>query len=98
MIPIRDAALPDDLAWLLSLNNAEAEAVNALSPEGFAALAGAAFALLAAGEEGFLLALDHAAPPQGPNHSWFLARGGPFAYVDRVVVAPEAQGDRKSVV
>lgn len=93
---IRDAS-PADLPRLLALNNAEAEAVNALEAPAFAALCGQAFALLAAaGEggaaEGFLLALDHRAPAQGPNHGWFLARERSFAYVDRVVVAPGAQG------
>jgi len=91
---VRDARIPDEIPRLLALNNAEAEAVNALDAAGFAALAEAAFCALAAGApaHAFLLALDETAPPRGPNHAWFLARFPRFAYVDRVVVAPEAQG------
>lgn len=82
-----------DIAALLALNNAEAAAVNALTPEGFAALLRNAFAArVTAGGEGFLIAFDHATPPQGPNHAWFIARESTFAYVDRVVVAPAARG------
>ncbi len=92
--PIRDARLPAEAPGLLALNNAEAEAVNALDAAGFADLARAAWALLATGEpaRAFLLALDQTASAQGPNHAWFLARFPRFAYVDRVVVAPAAQG------
>lgn len=82
-----------DIPALLALNNAEAEAVNALTREGFEGLLRSAFAARLAEEGlGFLIAFDHATPPQGPNHAWFTARESYFAYVDRVVVAAAARG------
>jgi predicted GNAT superfamily acetyltransferase len=88
---IRDIA-EADIPALLALNNAEAEAVNALTREGFEGLLRNAFAArVAEGGAGFLIAFDHATPPQGPNHAWFTARESCFAYVDRVVVAPQAR-------
>ncbi|MEM8742588.1 MAG: GNAT family N-acetyltransferase [Pseudomonadota bacterium] len=39
---------------------------------------------------GFLIALGPDASYDSPNYRWFQARGGRFAYVDRVIVAPEA--------
>ncbi len=94
MLPVRDARIAEELPGLLALNNAEAQAVNALAAPHLAALAGAAFCTLAAGEPAaaFLLVLGAGAPPQGPNHAWFLARFARFACIDRVVVAPAAQG------
>ncbi|MCX8134927.1 MAG: GNAT family N-acetyltransferase [Roseococcus sp.] len=88
---IRDIA-EADIPVLLALNNAEAEAVNALSRERFEGLLRTAFAArVAETGAGFLIAFDHATPPQGPNHAWFTARESAFAYVDRVVVAPWAR-------
>lgn len=86
-----------DAAALLALNNAEAERVNALTAEGLASLLASAFAArITVDGHGaplaFLIAFDHATPPQGPNHAWFTARESYFAYVDRVVVAPAARG------
>lgn len=82
-----------DAAALLALNNAEAERVNALTAEGLAALLASAFAArMTVDGQAFLIAFDHATPPQGPNHAWFTARESYFAYVDRVVVAPGARG------
>jgi predicted GNAT superfamily acetyltransferase len=82
-----------DIPALLALNNAAAEAVNALTREGFEGLLRNAFAARLAEEgPGFLIAFDHATPPQGPNHAWFTARESHFAYVDRVVVAEAARG------
>ncbi|MCU0888491.1 MAG: GNAT family N-acetyltransferase [Rubritepida sp.] len=82
-----------DIPALLALNNAEAAAVNALTREAFEGLLRNAFAARVTEKaEGFLIAFDHATPPQGPNHAWFTARESYFAYVDRVVVAPAARG------
>jgi uncharacterized protein len=82
-----------DLPALLALNNAEAERVNALTPEALEGLLSRAFAArMTADGTGFLIAFDHATPPQGPNHAWFTARESYFAYIDRVVVAPAARG------
>src|SRR5262249_60871349 len=89
---IRDAT-SDDMKRILALNNAEAEAVNAVQEHWLASIRQQAFALLVAGEpiEAFVLALSHETPAQGPNHAWFLARKDRFVYVDRVVVAPSSQ-------
>jgi len=87
---IRDIAAAD-LPDILALNNAEAAAVNALTPEELAAQVALAFSARMT-PEGFLVAFCETTPAQGPNHAWFLRRGGRFAYVDRVVVAPAARG------
>lgn len=85
--------MPGDLPALLALNNAEAERVNALTPEALEGLVSRAFAArMVADGTAFLIAFDHATPPQGPNHAWFTARESYFAYIDRVVVAPAARG------
>ena len=82
-----------DVPALLALNNAEAERVNALTEEGLKSLLASAFAArITKDGQAFLIAFDHATPPQGPNHAWFTARESYFAYVDRVVVAPAARG------
>jgi len=84
---------PADMPALLALNNAEAERVNALTEEGMKSLLASAFAArMTADGQAFLIAFDHATPPQGPNHAWFTARESYFAYIDRVVVAPAARG------
>jgi len=44
------------------------------------------------GRDGFLIAMDQDAPYQSLNYLWFKQRYPRFAYVDRVIVAPEAQG------
>ncbi|UPY37282.1 GNAT family N-acetyltransferase [Sediminicoccus sp. KRV36] len=86
---IRDGDVPA----LLALNNAEAERVNALTEEALSSLLARAFAArITADGQAFLIAFDHATPPQGPNHAWFTARESYFAYIDRVVVAPGARG------
>ncbi|WP_439551562.1 GNAT family N-acetyltransferase [Falsiroseomonas sp.] len=71
--------------------------MNALSAADFAALAAVALsARMIEGADGapaaFLLALSHETPAQGPNHGWFLQHFPAFAYIDRVVVAQQAQG------
>lgn len=80
-----------DLPALNALNNDYAAEVNALTPAAFAALVGACWYARRL-QHGFLLALDHLAPAQGPNHAWFLARRPAFGYVDRVVIAAAGQG------
>ena len=82
-----------DVPALLTLNNAEAAAVNALTADSLSALLRNAFAArMTPDGQGFLIAFDHATPPQGPNHAWFTARESYFAYIDRVVVAPARRG------
>ncbi|MCW8085903.1 GNAT family N-acetyltransferase [Sabulicella glaciei] len=81
-----------DLPALAALNDSEALQVNALGLAGLRAALGLAFAARMSPDGGaFLLAYDETTPPQGPNHSWFVARGGRFAYVDRIVVAASAR-------
>lgn len=86
-----------DLPALNALNDAHAAAVNALAPADFAALVGASFAARVIDgpngrPAGFLLALSHATPRQGPNHGWFLEGLPAFAYIDRVVVDAASRG------
>lgn len=89
---IRDIAAAD-LPALLALNNAEEAAVNALTLEEFSAQVAASLsARMTADGAGFLVAFGAETPVQGPNHGWFVARGGRFAYIDRIVVAPAARG------
>lgn len=84
---------PADVPALLALNNAEAERVNALTADALEGLLSRAFAArMTADGTAFLIAFDHATPPQGPNHAWFTARESYFAYIDRVVVAPASRG------
>lgn len=84
---------PADVPTLLALNNAEAERVNALTTDALEGLLSRAFAArITMDGQAFLIAFDHATPPQGPNHAWFTARESYFAYIDRVVVAPGARG------
>lgn len=92
MHPIRTIT-PADLPAILALNNAHAVEVNALDMDALARLVSfAARARVLDVGRGFVIALDETTPPQGPNHAWFLARRSTFAYIDRVVVAPELQG------
>ena len=84
-----------DLPALLALNNAHAAEI-AFNDEGrFRALVASATLSMALGPAGdpdaFLVAFDHQAPPQGPNHAWFLARRARFLYVDRVCVHARAR-------
>ena len=82
-----------DVPALLAINNAEAERVNALTEAALKALLASAFAArMTTDGQAFLIAFDHATPPQGPNHAWFTARESYFAYIDRIVVAPAARG------
>lgn len=82
-----------DLPVLLALNNSEAAAVNALTLEELAAqVAVSLSARMTADGSGFLVAFGAETPVQGPNHGWFVERGKGFAYIDRVVVVPEARG------
>jgi hypothetical protein len=89
------AASRADQPQLLELNNSAVPAVNALSVERFAhLLAQSIWVGVAerAGEPvGFLLALDQNAVYDSLNFRFFHARFDRFAYVDRVVVAPDAQ-------
>ncbi|TMA23491.1 MAG: GNAT family N-acetyltransferase, partial [Deltaproteobacteria bacterium] len=85
----------EDLPALLALNNAHAIELSLVDEEKLRRLLGVAALATAIGPrarpDAFLLAFDHDAPPQGPNHAWFLARHPRFLYVDRVCVDPRAR-------
>jgi len=89
------AVAPEDSLALLVLNNAHAVELSLLDAEKLRHLLDVASLAAAIGAPGrpdaFLLAFDHDTPPQGPNHSWFLARHPRFLYVDRVCVDPRAR-------
>lgn len=84
-----------DLASILALNNANAVELGLLEPGRADELLSVAALTAALGPLGaplaFLIAFDQHAPPQGPNHSWFLARHRSFLYIDRVCVSPLAR-------
>ena len=78
---------------LLALNNGHAAQLSWLEPERLEYLVKHAFLARRIGNlDAFLLALDQDAPYDGPNFQWFCARYPRFVYVDRIVVAPSAQG------
>lgn len=89
-----DALQAEPLAKaLLALNNAHAQQLSWLEPERLAHLVKHAFLARRIGNlDAFLLALDQDAPYDSPNFQWFCARYPRFVYVDRIVVAPSAQG------
>jgi predicted GNAT superfamily acetyltransferase len=81
-----------DLAAILALNNGHEREIGLIDAGGLARLLSvAAHARVIGAADAFLIALDQETPPQGPNHSWFLARRPRFLYIDRVCVAPHAR-------
>jgi hypothetical protein len=91
MRPIEQA----DLRAIVALNNANEREMSGTDVQGLTRFLAHAAHARVVGEVGkplaFLIAFDHATPPQGPNHAWFLARHSRFLYVDRVCVAPSAR-------
>jgi uncharacterized protein len=86
---------PTDLGAILALNNAHGRELGLTDEQSLSGFLDRAAHARAVGEPGapvaFLIAFDHATPPQGPNHAWFLARHPRFLYVDRVCVAAAAR-------
>jgi predicted GNAT superfamily acetyltransferase len=86
---------PADLAAVLALNNSHSLELGQIDPEKLGHSISAATLAIAMGPVGqpdaFLIAFDQAAPAQGPNHAWFLARRPRFLYVDRICVHPQAR-------
>jgi predicted GNAT superfamily acetyltransferase len=85
------------LAEVLALNEAVEELTAPLDAARLAALVDAAFFAEARLDgdgrvAGFLIGFDAAARYDSPNFAWFRDRMDRFAYVDRVVIAPWAQG------
>jgi predicted GNAT superfamily acetyltransferase len=92
---IRNAA-PEDFAQILALNEASVQFLSPLGVERLTTLhAQAAYHRVVATSDGiqaFLLALREGADYESLNYQWFSARLTAFLYMDRVVVAPSAQG------
>ena len=92
------ASAPENvLAEVLALNEAVEERTAPLDVPRLASLVGqAVFAEARLDVEGevaaFLIGFDQDARYDSPNFAWFRERYDSFAYVDRVVVAPWAQG------
>ncbi|WP_316239371.1 GNAT family N-acetyltransferase [Bradyrhizobium sp. SZCCHNR1015] len=94
--PLSAAELSADRALadaLLALNNAHASELSWLSPDALEQLVDRAWRARRVGwADALVIALDHAAAYDNPNHRWFRARYDRFVYVDRIVVAPAARG------
>jgi predicted GNAT superfamily acetyltransferase len=92
---IRDATAAD-FPEVLALNHAFERFLSPLSPERLQHLhaQSAYHRVCVAGTavEGFLLAFREGADYDSPNYRWFAARFARFLYVDRIVIAGEAQG------
>ncbi len=92
------AAAPEAvLAEVLALNEAVEERTAPLDPARLSTLiARASFAEALVDAQGrvagFLLGFDQDATHDSPNFRWFSEHSEDFAYIDRVVVAPWAQG------
>jgi predicted GNAT superfamily acetyltransferase len=94
---------PADLPAALVLNNANVPAVSPSDEAGFARLLELTDVALAAVDNdpadgpqpaallGFVLLMRPGADYPSENYRWFDARGSDFLYVDRIVVADEAQ-------
>jgi len=87
-----------DLPRLVELNNRNVPAVSPSDETGMAALLAATdttVAVVAADDPhtvlGFALLMRAGAAYDSENYRWFEARGSQFYYVDRIVVADEAQ-------
>jgi predicted GNAT superfamily acetyltransferase len=92
-VQIEDLGLLDSAA-MLTLNNVNAVETSLLDEAGMAALLDtASYARgIGRGATAFLIALDHDAPYDNPNFSWFKERRRSFVYIDRVIVAQASRG------
>lgn len=89
-------ALPDDLPTILALNQRAGVSVADIDSETLDChFANAAYFRVAesAGElAGFLIGFDHEAGTGNAGYRWFRERQAAFAYIDRIVVAPDYRG------
>lgn len=86
---------PHDWPPMLALNNAFAVETSALSQATLAALITSAMYVRVSGSvDAFIIALDQDAGYENANFSWFRARFGRFVYIDRIIVASHARGQR----
>jgi predicted GNAT superfamily acetyltransferase len=88
--------LPSDLARLVELNNHNVPAVSPSDLDGMAALLEATDSTVAVVDAadrvlGFALLFRAGADYASENYRWFEARSSDFFYVDRIVVADDAQ-------
>lgn len=91
------AGRPDLLSQVLDLNAAHERETGPLDRTALRGLLAEALAAPAALDDdglllGFLLCLPEGAPYDSPNFRWVADRLRRFAYVDRVIVAPQARG------
>jgi uncharacterized protein len=84
---------PTDIDWVLALSAQNEVETGYLDAAKLQHLVAQSFcARVASPDLGFLLVFAPDAKIEGPNFDWFKARGGQFAYVDRIVVAAHARG------
>jgi uncharacterized protein len=88
---------PDDHPTVLALNNAAVPAVSALDADGLVVLLGECSQAIVletdvGGVSAFCLTLRSGAAYASLNYRWFSERYDDFEYLDRIVVAPGAQG------
>jgi len=80
-------------APILALNNAHEKETSYLSGEKYRQMVAAAFyAKGVAPADAYLIAFDQDGDYDSPNFLWFRDRYDRFAYIDRIVTAPEARG------
>lgn len=95
MCEVRDVR-DGDLGWMLELNQAAVPAVGSLDLDRLRWLVGhgapALVAEIDAAEAGFVIALPPGVGYSSENYRWFRDRYEDFVYVDRIAVAPWAQG------
>lgn len=86
----------DDLDAIVAANNAEIPAVSRLDTETLARIVDHADAAVVAEVDdavaGFVLGLPAGLDFDSANYAWFDERLDDFAYIERIVVLPEAQG------
>jgi hypothetical protein len=88
-----EAIAAADEPAVLDLNNAHAPEVGAIGAERLSELLTQAFYARRIGAlDAFLIAFDEAADYDSLNFLWFRERYARFAYVDRIVVSPQARG------
>jgi len=93
-VQIRDVRT-DELEHLLELNQSNQPHVSSISLKDLDHLHSEAMYFRLAESNGqmagFLIAFDPAADYDSPNFLWFRGRYKTFAYIDRIIVAPEAR-------
>jgi predicted GNAT superfamily acetyltransferase len=80
------ALIPDDYAWVVALNAENRNAVAPLDEDTLARRVETAFAALAFGDAGYLIALDQDVKSGGQHWGWFAVWFPKFVCVDQLVV------------